>query len=125
MPFDSTASFDFQARTRVISGCGASSRLGTLARELGLRRTLVVADPGMIAAGYLAQATTALEAAGLTTSAFTDFGENPDSAMVEAGRRFAAPLAIDSIVGLGGGSSLDCAKGINFLLTNGGAMADY
>ena len=35
------------------------------------------------------------------------------------------PLGIDSIVGLGGGSSLDCAKGINFLLTNGGTMADY
>jgi alcohol dehydrogenase len=54
-----------------------------------------------------------------------DFGANPDSAMVEAGRAFAAPLGIDSIVGLGGGSSLDCAKGINFLLTNGGVMSDY
>ena len=45
--------------------------------------------------------------------------------MVDAGRAFAAPLGVDSIVGLGGGSSLDCAKGINFLLTNGGTMADY
>jgi alcohol dehydrogenase len=45
--------------------------------------------------------------------------------MVEAGRAFAAPLGIDSLVGLGGGSSIDCAKGINFLLTNGGSMADY
>ena len=35
------------------------------------------------------------------------------------------PHGVDSIVGLGGGSSLDCAKGINLLLTNGGAMADY
>jgi alcohol dehydrogenase len=118
-------SFDFHARTRVIAGRGASSRLGALARELGFRRTLVVADPGMIGAGYLAQATTSLEAAGIETAPFTEFGENPDSAMVETGRQFAAPLAIDSIVGLGGGSSLDCAKGINFLLTNGGVMADY
>ena len=45
--------------------------------------------------------------------------------MVEAGRAFAAPLGIDSLIGLGGGSSLDCAKGINFLLTNGGTMAEY
>ena len=45
--------------------------------------------------------------------------------MVEAGREFAAPRDIDSIIGLGGGSSLDCAKGINFLLTNGGEMRDY
>jgi alcohol dehydrogenase len=45
--------------------------------------------------------------------------------MVDAGARFAAPLGVDSIVGLGGGSALDCAKGINFILTNGGTMADY
>ena len=45
--------------------------------------------------------------------------------MVEAGRAHAASLGIDSIVALGGGSSLDCAKGINFVLTNGGTMRDY
>jgi alcohol dehydrogenase len=45
--------------------------------------------------------------------------------MVEAGRAFAAPLGIDSLIGLGGGSSLDCAKGINFVLTGGGTMRDY
>ena len=45
--------------------------------------------------------------------------------MVEAGRAFAAPLAIDSIIGLGGGSSMDCAKAINFVLTNGGRVQDY
>ncbi len=45
--------------------------------------------------------------------------------MVEAGRAFADPLGLDSLIGLGGGSSLDCAKGINFLLTNGGTMSDY
>ena len=45
--------------------------------------------------------------------------------MVERGTAFAKPLAVDSIIGLGGGSSLDCAKGINFLLTNGGSMSDY
>jgi alcohol dehydrogenase len=45
--------------------------------------------------------------------------------MAEAGRAFAAGCEIDSIVAIGGGSSLDCAKGINFLLTGGGAMRDY
>mgnify|MGYP003694183863 CR=1 FL=1 len=45
--------------------------------------------------------------------------------MVEAGATFAAPLKIDSLIALGGGSSLDCAKGINCLLTNGGHMRDY
>jgi alcohol dehydrogenase len=45
--------------------------------------------------------------------------------MVEDGRVHAAATGIDSIVAIGGGSSLDCAKGINFVLTNGGTMRDY
>jgi alcohol dehydrogenase len=44
---------------------------------------------------------------------------------VERGRVLAADSDIDSIIALGGGSSLDCGKAINFLLTNGGTMRDY
>ena len=118
-------SFDFQLRTRVIFGPGGLSRIGELARELGFRRTLLVADRGMVKAGYVNAAVKTLEAAGIAAIPFHDFRENPDCAMVEAGRAFADPLGLDSLIGLGGGSSLDCAKGINFLLTNGGTMRDY
>jgi len=117
--------FDFQPRTRVVFGPGSLARLGPLARELNLHRTLLVADPGMVKAGHVAQATRCLEEAGIDVTPYHDFGENPDSAMIDAGVRFARPLAVDSIVGLGGGSSLDCAKGINFVLTNGGSIGDY
>jgi alcohol dehydrogenase len=117
--------FDFQPRTRVVYGHGAVRRLRDLATELGFKRTLVVADPGMVKAGYVPAALALLAAAGIDATPYHDFGENPDSTMVEAGRAFAAPLGVDSIVGLGGGSSLDCAKGINFLLTNGGVIAHY
>ena len=117
--------FDFQPRTRVIFGQGTLSQLGQLAQDLGFRRTLLVSDRGIVDAGHSAAATQILESVGIVVTVFSDFGENPDSAMVEAGRQFAAPLGIDSIVGLGGGSSLDCAKGINFLLTNGGTMSDF
>ena len=118
-------SFDFQPRTRVVFGSGTLARLGSLAKELGFLRTLLVADAGVVQAGYVAAAADALASAGIEATPFHDFGQNPDSAMVENGRVFAAPLGLDSIIGLGGGSSLDCAKGINFLLTNGGKMADY
>ena len=118
-------SFDFQPRTRVVFGSGTLARLGSLAKELGFLRTLLVADAGVVQAGYVAAAADALASAGIEATLFHDFGQNPDSAMVENGRVFAAPLGLDSIIGLGGGSSLDCAKGINFLLTNGGKMADY
>jgi alcohol dehydrogenase len=117
--------FDFQPRTRVVFGPGSLARLGPLARELNFQRTLLVADPGVVQAGHVAQATRRLEEAGIDVTPYHDFGENPDSAMIDAGVRFARPLAVDSIVGLGGGSSLDCAKGINFVLTNGGSIGDY
>jgi alcohol dehydrogenase len=117
--------FDFELRTRVVFGQGALERLGQVAHDLGFRRTLLVADQGMVQAGHAAEAARLLEAAGIDATGFHDFGVNPDSRMVDAGRRFAEPLGVDSIVGLGGGSSLDCAKGINFLLTNGGGIGDY
>jgi alcohol dehydrogenase len=114
-------SFDFGLRTRIVSGPRAFAELETLARELGFKRTLLVCDEGLVKAGYAESASAMLQQA----FPFHAFGPNPDTDMVEAGRRFAEPLRIDSIVGLGGGSSMDCAKAINFLLTNGGTMKDY
>lgn len=117
--------FDFQPRTRVLFGAGALARLGEAARELGARRALLVADRGLVAAGHVGRAEEFLTRAGVAVFRFEDFGANPDTSMVEAGRAFAAPLDVDLIVGLGGGSSLDCAKAINFVLTNGGTMRDF
>lgn len=117
--------FEHIARTSVVFGAGSFGRLGKVARELGFRRTLVVADHGIRQAGFVAMAEGLLATEGIDTFAFHDFGENPDSDQAEAGRVFAAPCQVDSILGLGGGSSMDCAKAINFLLTNGGSMRDY
>ena len=107
------------------SAPGAIERLGELARELNFRRTLLVADRGLVDSGHVDEALAPLRLAGIEVAGFHEFEVNPDTRMVEAGREFAAPRDIDSIIGLGGGSSLDCAKGINFLLTNGGEMRDY
>ena len=120
-----TSPFRYFARTAVEFAPGAFARLGGLARERGFRRTVLVADRGMIAAGFVSRAVQSLTQAGVQAFAFHEFGENPDTAMAEAGRAFAAAHTPDSIVALGGGSSLDCAKAINFVLTNGGSMKDY
>ena len=117
--------FDFYPHTRVIFGTGTFARLGESARELGFRRTLLVADRGIVGCGYVAEAARWLRQAGIDVFTFHDFDENPDTAMVEAGRALAAALDIDSLVGLGGGSSLDMAKAINFLLSGGGTMRAY
>src|SRR4029453_17284048 len=117
--------FDFQLRTRVVFGDGAFARLGELARELSFTRALLVADRGIVATGQVERAAALLDAQGVRPFTFHDFDANPDSRMVDAGRAVAASCRVDSIVAVGGGSSLDCAKGINFVLTNGGTMRDY
>ena len=57
--------FEFQTRTRLIFGEGAIDRLGRLARELGFRRPLLVADHGLQASGHVAEATISLAGAGI------------------------------------------------------------
>jgi len=121
----STIGFDFVARTRLVFGPGMLERLGELAREAGFRRTLLVSDPGLAASGHAERARRLLESAGIQVVEFHDFAAEPDSDMVEAGAQVIRAARIDSFVAVGGGSSLDCAKGLNFLLTSGGRMADY
>lgn len=117
--------FDHQPRTRLVFGDGALARVGELAREIGAKRALVVSDPGIVKAGYSARAVGFLEEAGLAVQIFGDVHENPSTddvaKCVAAAREFGA----DVLVGLGGGSSMDTAKGCNFILTNGGEMKDY
>ncbi|MEQ1885113.1 MAG: iron-containing alcohol dehydrogenase [Bryobacteraceae bacterium] len=117
--------FDYRPRTRILFGAGEFSRLGEVARELGGTRCLVVADPGMVDAGYVRDATRSLKARRMDVYAFHDFSAAPTMDMVTAGVAYAAPNSIDLVVGLGGGSSLDCAKAINLVLSNGGSIADY
>lgn len=109
----------------MVFGAGEFARLGEVARELGGTRCLLVADPGIVAAGYAPEAMRSLKARRMTVHGFHEFQANPTSAMAEAGGAYASPLGIDLIVAVGGGSSLDCAKAINFLLSNGGRMRDY
>ena len=117
--------FDYRPRTRVIFGARSLERLGKAARSLGGTCALVVSDPGIVATGYTGQAVELLAASGLKAFEFTDVDKDPTTRHVDAGVAAAQEHQIDLIVGLGGGSSIDCAKGMNFLLTNGGKMADY
>jgi alcohol dehydrogenase len=118
-------SFDFQPRTRIVFGPGKVDALGELAAELGAARALVVSDPGIVRAGHVERGMQALRRAGIDAQRFDGVAENPTTEHVAAGVIAAREFSPDLIIGLGGGSSMDCAKGINFLLTNGGRMQDY
>ncbi|MEM1295465.1 MAG: iron-containing alcohol dehydrogenase [Verrucomicrobiota bacterium] len=104
---------------------GALSQLGQKARGLGCQRALLVTDPGLRAVGHESRAIEYLEGAGLSVVVFDEVRENPTTKDVERAVRVAREGNVDLIVGLGGGSSMDTAKGCNFILTNGGEMKDY
>ena len=109
----------------MVFGRGAINRLGELAKELGFQRTVLTADPGLLTTPHVDRACTSLLRAGIEVFVFSDFTENPDTDMVERGHAFASSKNIDSFVGFGGGSSMDCAKAVNFVVTNGGAIRNY
>ena len=96
-----------------------------MARSWASRALLLVADRWLRSGRICGAGRRAALAGRRRVFPLHDIAANPDSLMIEAGRSFAATHSADSLVGLGGGSSLDCAKGINFVLTNGGAMRDY
>ena len=116
---------DYQPLGRVIVGPGAINRLGEVVRGLNSSRALLVTDPGLEASGHPQRAERDLAEAGVSVFTFDGVKENPTEKEVLAGVAVAREHAIDCIVAVGGGSSMDCAKGINFLLTNGRKMADY
>lgn len=117
--------FDHTPRTRIVFGNGTLSRVGELVQANGGSRALIVSDPGIVKAGYSAKAVASIEEAGLRAAIFGEVHENPSTLDVDHCVSAAREFGADFIIGLGGGSSMDTAKGCNFILTNGGRMHDY
>ena len=119
------AQFDFQPRTRLVFGVHAVERVGEIIREFGVKKVLLVTDPGIAKAGHAEHVLKSLATDGVTAVVFDRVRENPTTRCVDDCLAVAKASGIEAIIGLGGGSSMDTAKGCNFLLTNGGQMKDY
>jgi len=115
----------FPSRTRVVFGAGKVDEVGKLTQELGVKHVLLVTDAGIVKAGHAGRAEKSLAAAGLKVTVFDKARENPTTHCVGDCVAVAKAAGVDAIIGLGGGSSMDTAKGCNFILTNGGRMQDY
>ena len=109
---------------RVIFGSGSLDLIGAEAKLLG-KKVLLVTDKGIVAAGHVDRALDSLKKAGLEVTVFDESIENPTSSSINKCRDVAHSFATDLLIGFGGGSSMDTAKGCNFVLTNGGQMKDY
>jgi alcohol dehydrogenase len=117
--------FDHQPRTRLVFGAGTVSRTGEFAKSWGSKRALLVTDRHIAAVGHAALARKSLEAAGIHVTVFDGVRENPTTQDVDNCLAVARPANVDTLVAVGGGSSMDTAKGCNFILTGGGVMQDY
>lgn len=117
--------FEFDMRTRVVFGPGKVAALGELAQSLQATRAIVVTDAGIVAVGHTGRAVESLAQAGIESLVFSDVHENPTTDDVARGVAVAREFRPDLLIGLGGGSSMDCAKGMNFIYSCGGQMRDY
>lgn len=117
--------FDVQPRIRLVFGVDRAAHIAQYVRDCGGARVLLVTDPGIVKAGHAERIEHRLREEGIVVTRFDDVIENPTTTCVENCTEVARAANIDLIIGLGGGSSLDTAKGCNFLLTNGGRMQDY
>jgi alcohol dehydrogenase len=122
---DFVKDFTHAPGTRVVFGNNSVERAGIFARTLGAQRVLIVTDRGIAEAGHLERVIQSLGGAGVEWSAFMGVVENPTTDTVDACVASAREMEADLLIGLGGGSCMDTAKGCNFLFTNGGRMSDY
>lgn len=101
-----------------VFGMGARSLAGRYARNLGGRKILVVSDPGVVAAGWTKDVTDSLEAEGLSFALFTGVTSNPKVDEIMAGAALYKAERCNALVAVGGGSPIDCAKGIGIVTSN-------
>jgi len=106
-------------------GAGASNELATTLQSLGLDRPLLVTDPFMVSCGYSHRIQAALTAAGISCGVFADCVPDPTTQSLDAALAVFCAGDFDSVVALGGGSSLDTAKALAVLSLHGGKMRDY
>lgn len=115
----------FEVPTVVKHGLGSIASLPDQVRSLGITRPLLVTDGGIVRAGLAAEVTRILQAAGIDYVCFDEVIANPPIALVDAGAARYTEEKCDGLIGLGGGSSIDTAKAIGVVASNGGSIADY
>ena len=115
----------FEVPTVMKHGLGAINALADEVKSLGMKRPLLVTDPGCVRAGLLDQAIAPLRAANVDYVVFDRVAPNPGIALVDEGAAVYASEGCDGLIGLGGGSAMDTAKAIGVVASNGGSILAY
>ncbi len=109
--------------TNILIDFGVLSQLQAECERVGIRRPLIVTDAGVKAAGLLDKATAALP--GLSPAVFDQTPSNPTEAAVRAAVAVYQAQGCDGLIALGGGSAIDCAKGVAIACTHPGPLKTY
>jgi len=125
MSLSSSETLQHEPAIRLVFGDNSLNQLGELAAEIAEGKALLVTDAGVRSTGHVDRATKVLEDSGFTVEIFDRVIENPTTREVDICVEVAREFKPNLIIGLGGGSSMDTAKGCNFIYTNGGEMQDY
>lgn len=109
----------------IIFGSGARKTVANYAVAFGARQVLLVSDPGVERAGWVAEIEALLQAQDIGCVRFTDVSPNPRVEQVMSGARVYAEHGCNLIVAVGGGSPMDCAKGIGIVSTHGRSILEF
>jgi alcohol dehydrogenase len=108
-----------------VYGAGALTQIGRYAKNFGAQRVLLVSDPGVVGAGWVAKAVESLKRENIPAVIFQDVTPNPKVHEVAAGVRLYRDSGCDIIIAVGGGSPMDCAKGIGIAFANGKSVLEF
>lgn len=108
-----------------VFGDGARGLTAHYVKNLEIRRPLLVTDEGVLASGWPQQVIAGLEEEEIGPVVFSNVTANPKDTEVMGGAAFYAQSECDAIVAVGGGSVIDCAKGIGIVISSGGHIRDY
>ena len=99
-------------------GAGAITQLPEVISGLNKSKVLIITDPGVAAAGVLAKVEAILKSAGIQSVSFAEIKPNPNTILIDAAAKVGIDFGADTVVALGGGSSLDSAKGVALVVAN-------
>jgi alcohol dehydrogenase class IV len=106
-------------------GVGALNTLGDEATRLAAKRVLIVTDPGVYQAGLIDPVKEQLSKAKLSVDIFAEAEPEPTFPRLNAAAEQLRKEGYNLLIGVGGGSSMDTAKGLSVLLAHGGKGQDY
>ena len=109
----------------IVFGAGSRKSVANFASNFGARHVFLVSDPGVAAAGWVNEIVTLLTDAGIRSTVFTGVSPNPKVDEVMTGAELYKSSECDVIVAIGGGSPMDCAKGIGIVATHGRNILEF